>query len=185
MAHTSPVYGFRIPDLTDSPNGPVQISNAVLDIEAKFVAVDAAAAADDVTVAALPRGKVGGAAVLSGTAITTAEVIGPETATCTVVSGRRYRITHVRSEAVAGGSTIITARYRVANAGTVTTAGTLISSRVNPAGGAFGTVTFVTEWVATFSGTATFGVGSLVNGGGTGPVDGARNRDLYIDDIGL
>lgn len=183
MAHTSPVYGFRIPDGTDSPNGPVQISNAVLDVEAKFVLVDAAAAADDATVAALPRGRVAGSAIIaSPTAVTTAETIGQEVCTGTVISGRRYQGIATRQEAVAGGSTILTARYRVANAGTVTTAGTLIETRTNVAGGAFGTAVFVFEWVASFSGTATFGVGSLVNGAGTGPL---ANAVLRVYDIGV
>lgn len=183
MAHTSPVYGFRIPDLGDSPNGPVQISNAVLDVEAKFVAVDAAAAADDATVSVLPRGKVAGSAVIaSPTTVTTAETIGQEVCTGTVISGRRYQIVHTRGEAVAGGSSIMTARYRVANAGTVTTAGTLIESRTATPGGAFGTNAFICEWVASFSGTATFGVGSLVNGAGTGPL---TNAVLRVYDIGV
>lgn len=183
MAHTSPVYGFRLPDLTDSPNGPVQISNAILDVEAKFVAVDAAAAAGGVTVAALPRGKVAGSAIIaSPTTVTTAEAIGQEVCTGTVVNGRRYQLVHTRGEAIAGGSTVITARYRVANAGTVTTAGTLIETRTNAASGLFGTATFVCEYVATFSGTATFGVGSLVNGAGTGPLS---NAVLRVYDIGV
>lgn len=183
MAHTSPVYAFRIPDLGDSPNGPVQISNAVLDIEAKFVAVDAAAASLVASANALPRGKTAGSAIIaSPTTVTTAEVIGGEVCTGTVVSGRRYQGVHTRGEAVAGGSTILTARYRVANAGTVTTAGTLIESRTNTPGGAFGTFTFLFEWVASFSGTATFGVGSLVNGAGTGPLS---NAVLRIYDIGV
>lgn len=183
MAHTSPVYGIRIPDLTDSPNGPVQISNAVLDIEALFVTTASTFTSLNTTIGNLPKGKVAGSAIIaSPTTVTTAETIGQEVCTGTVVSGRRYQGVHTRAEAVAGGSSILTARYRVANAGTVTTAGTLIESRTATPGGAFGTNVFLFEWVATFSGTATFGVGSLVNGAGTGPLS---NAVLRIYDIGV
>jgi hypothetical protein len=131
-----------------------------------------------------PRGLIAApTAVLDGTAVTTSEVIAPEKITGNVVSGRRYRITHTRNEALAGGATVMTARYRVAAGGTVTTSGTLIQSRVTDLQGFFRTITFVDYWVATFTGQATFGVGCLVNGGGSGTMDVARARVLAVEDV--
>lgn len=131
----------------------------------------------------LTRGTMADVVSASSTALTTGEVIAPEVATFTAVSGRRYKITHVRGEAIAGGATVVTARYRVAAGASVTTAGTLIDSRTFTASGTFSTICYVTTWVATFSGQATIGVGGLVNGGGTGPV--ASGRRLLIEDAGV
>lgn len=41
MPFTTPIYGFRYPALTEPPNGPDQVKNLALDVEAKFAANDA------------------------------------------------------------------------------------------------------------------------------------------------
>lgn len=38
---TTPVYAFRYPASTDSPNGPVQVANLATDLEAKIILMDA------------------------------------------------------------------------------------------------------------------------------------------------
>lgn len=50
---TTPTYGFRYQALTDTPNGATLGQNLATDVEAKFVVVDAAAAAGTANVAFL------------------------------------------------------------------------------------------------------------------------------------
>jgi hypothetical protein len=134
-----------------------------------------------------PRGTVGYTALLSGTSVTaTSEVIQPETCTASVVSGRRYRVNHVRNEANGTGAPILTKRYRVASGASVTTGGTLIDTAVSSTlGGAYTTVNVDAYWVATFTGQATFGVGALITAGTTAVVDSSRNRVVHVEDVGL
>lgn len=42
---TTPVYAFRYPELTDSPNSPTQVQNLALDVEARIEAIYASIAA--------------------------------------------------------------------------------------------------------------------------------------------
>lgn len=129
-----------------------------------------------------PRGTIGNTSVSGAGTITTTDTVQSEVITATVVSGRRYKITHSRSEA---GGNILTNTYRVISGGTLTVAGST-SIRVfnDTTPGSYRTQSRVCYWVATFSGTATFGLSSKVNTG-TNTIDSTTPRDMLVEDIGV
>ena len=132
-----------------------------------------------------PLGRMGSVAPLSAGTINTTEAVQTEAVTFTAVSGRRYEISHTRSEANATGSPILTNRFRVASGASISTGSTLIRTFVGGLTGVYVTTTRVCEWTATFSGQCTIGLTSLTNGAGTAQVDAARERDLTVKDIGV
>ncbi|WET79230.1 hypothetical protein P3102_35265 [Amycolatopsis sp. QT-25] len=133
--------------------------------------------------AAAPRGVIAYGTFTGAGSITTANLIQSETATGTVVNGRRYKVTHVRSEA--GASNILNVQYRYKAGGTIDLAGsTQLQLHTDAPPGSFRTVTRESYWIATFTGQVTFGVSSFVNSG-TGSVDSVRVRELLIEDIGI
>ncbi|MFI9454458.1 hypothetical protein [Amycolatopsis sp. NPDC052450] len=132
----------------------------------------------------VPRGKVayGTSSTGSPANITTSDLMQAEVATGSVVSGRRYRISHIRSEA---GGNILTNTYRVQAGGSITLGGsTVVKPTTDTTPGSYRTSTRFVFWVATFTGTATFGLSSRVNTG-TNTVDGAVVREVLVEDIGV
>ncbi|MGW4129500.1 hypothetical protein [Amycolatopsis japonica] len=132
----------------------------------------------------VPRGTVayGTSSTGSPANITTSDLMQAEVATGPVVSGRRYRIHHIRSEA---GGNILTNTYRVQSGGSITLGGsTVVKATTDTTPGSYRTSTRFVFWVATFTGTATFGLSSRVNTG-TNTVDGAVVREVLVEDIGV
>lgn len=186
MAHTSPVYGFRIPDLTDSPNGPTQVSNSVLDVEAKFVSVDSAASALSTSMNALPKGRVASGSRSGASATTGTTEIVCDFVTATLVAGRRYRFLldgGVVGVTVAGSYYVIQFRYLAG--GTLTTSGTSfrsVTTAIVTLGNFEPRCPGMAEFVAPSSGT--FSVGwTLKSTSGTIRSDGGVY--YHLDDIGL
>lgn len=134
----------------------------------------------------VPRGSIGApVTLLSGTGLTTTDTIQGEKFTGNVVTGRRYQLFHSRNEANAGVANNRFNRYRVAAGATVTVGATQIDETfVNGLTGGYNTYQFVVEWVATFTGQATFGVSTSVNTS-TGLIDNTRARVIRVVDIGI
>ncbi|MFJ8913434.1 hypothetical protein [Amycolatopsis sp. NPDC102389] len=133
--------------------------------------------------AAAPRGIVAFGVHLGSGTVTGADTLQTERATGTVVNGRFYKITHVRSEA--GASNILTMRYRYKAGATIDLAGsTEFEFHTDAPPGSYRTTTRVSFWRATFSGQITFGVSSAVNSG-TATIDAVRGRQLLVEDAGL
>lgn len=172
-------YGWPYPEVTYSPNTSLHLKNAEQSIE-----VTVGSLAD--TVAGLPRGSIGPpTSLLSGTGLTTTDTIQPETFTGNVVAGRRYWVIHTRNEAFASVANNRTNRYRVAAGASVAVGSTQIGDPfVNGLAGGYNVFQFIAEWVATFTGQATFGVSSSVNTS-TALVDSARARVLRVVDVGI
>lgn len=134
----------------------------------------------------LPRGvvAVGSSSTGSPAGITTADLLQAEIATGSVITGRRYRINHIRAEAAVGGP-IFTNRYRVQAGGSITVgASTLIKEFTDNTPGSFRTSSRFFYWVSTITGTATFGLSSFVNAN-TGSINGSIIRDIVVEDVGL
>jgi hypothetical protein len=131
-----------------------------------------------------PRGTLGTPTSLSSTAgLTTTDTIQPEKNTVNIVTGRRYRVYHSREEANAGVANNRFNKYRVAAGATVTVAATQYDeTMVAGLTGGYNTFQCFTEYLATFTGQATFGLSSSVNTS-TALVSG-RNRVLRVEDIG-
>lgn len=172
-------YGWPYPEVTDPPNTALHLKNGEQAIEATVGALADA-------LAALPRGSIGPpTSLLSSTGVTTTDTIQPETFTGNVVTGRRYWVIHTRNEAFSSVANNRTNRYRVAAGASVSVGSTQIGdSFVNGLTGGYNVFQFIAEWVATFTGQATFGVSSSVNTS-TSLVDGARARVLRVVDIGI
>lgn len=134
----------------------------------------------------VPRGTIGTpTSLLSGTGLTTTDTIQGEKCTVNVVNGRRYRLFHTRNEANAGVANNRFNRYRVAAGATVVVGSPQFDEVfVNGLTGGYNTFQFVAEWLATFTGQATFGVSSSVNTS-TGLIDATRARVMRIEDLGL
>jgi hypothetical protein len=134
----------------------------------------------------VPRGSIGTpTSLLSGTGLTTTDTIQGEKFTGNVVTGRRYQLFHSRNEANAGVANNRFNRYRVAAGATITVAATQFDETfVNGLAGGYNTYQFVAEWVATFTGQATFGVSTNVNTS-TGLIDNTRARVMRVIDIGV
>ncbi len=136
--------------------------------------------------AAGPRGPVATpVALLAAGTINTTETVQPEAVTFTAVQGRLYTVTHIRSEAILTGTPILTSRFRVANAASITTSSTLIRSFPAAPTGSFRAEVRICWWVATFSGEATIGLTSVTNLSGTAQVDAVRERDLLVEEFFL
>lgn len=134
----------------------------------------------------VPRGSIGApVTLLSGTGTTTTDTIQGEKFTGNVVLGRRYQLIHSRNEAFSSVNLNRTNRYRVVAGATITVAAPQFDeSFVNGLTGGYNLYQFVAEWVATFTGQATFGVSTAVNTS-TGLVDSARARVIRVIDIGV
>ncbi|WP_414943302.1 hypothetical protein [Amycolatopsis sp. cmx-11-32] len=133
--------------------------------------------------AAAPRGVVAYGAHTGAGGTSTSELMQPEIATGNVVSGRRYRIIHKRSEA--GSSNIASFRYRFKAGSSIDLAGsTAIELQTDALPGSFKTTTRETLWVAPLTGQVTFGLSAFVNSG-TGTIDTGRIREVLVEDIGI
>lgn len=132
-----------------------------------------------------PRGAIGTPTVLSsGTGLTTTDTIQGEKCTVNIVSSRRYRVYHSRNEANAGVANNRFNKYRVAAGATVVVGSTQFDETcVAGLTGGYNTFQYYVEYLATFTGQATFGVSSSVNTS-TALVDAARNRVMRVEDIG-
>lgn len=82
--NATPVYSLSFPEDTDTPDGPAQLENLALDVEAKFVTNDAA-------IAALPRGVLAARKSTGNGTPVTAETV-QLSASFTAVAGRTYRV---------------------------------------------------------------------------------------------
>jgi hypothetical protein len=178
---TTPVYAFRYPASSVSPNVPVDMQNLALDVEAKFVTVDASVSANaaSITAAGLssgtPRGRLASSTRAGASATFTAETI-LDSSSFTAVSGRRYSLSMAVGMVgvAATNGTSYTKRVRYASGGTVTTAGTLassVTSGIATSGNFEPHQPVYGEFVAPSSGTFTIGW-SAQSAGGTIRSDG-------------
>lgn len=134
-----------------------------------------------------PMGLIAPPARVVGTGTTTlaaADTIQAETVTGNVISGHRYRITHIRSEAILTSTPIRTNTARVASGASVVVGSPQVGDPyVDGMNGAFRTYNEMYSWVATFTGQATFGISTKLNTG-TGQIDNTRGRELYVEEMG-
>ncbi len=178
---TTPVYAFRYPASSVSPNVPVDMQNLALDVEAKLVTVDSAisAAQASITAAGLssgtPRGRMASSTRSGASGTFTAETI-LDSSSISCVSGRRYSFS-INAAMVgvgAGNGISYTMRVRHASGGTVTTAGTqdsAVTSSIAVTGNFEPHQYVYGEFVAPSSGTFTVGW-SAQSAGGTIRSDG-------------
>lgn len=160
----TPVYGFAFPEDTDAPDGPAQLEELALDVEAKLVAVDAAAAL-------LPRGARARISVGTSADIGAVETITAN-GTFTAAANRCYRVSlttpAIDNQGAGVQSPIVTLRY-VVGAGPVTNAGTLIAKATvtsgasttgsTVVGNSAGTVTLIGHINNVAAGSVNVGVG--------------------------
>jgi hypothetical protein len=128
------------------------------------------------------NGRIASTSLLSGTGVTTSELLQPETISAPVILNRHYNLRHSRNEAFSGSANNRTNKFRVSS-GTLTVSSTQIESNfVNGLTGGYNTFQCEVDWVATFTGTATFGLSSIVNTA-AGLVDNVRARLLTLTDV--
>ncbi len=118
--------------------------------------------------------------------LTTSEVMG-DTITIVIVQNRRYKFTFSsRFSLNTSGAMVL--NLRGAGGGSVTTGSTLLREAIDTGSGGNGEISFTKEWVATASGTHTFGIGANVGAGASsGVLNGGASgvgRTFLIEDIG-